>query len=241
MKFLMGCLTGLVTMAVVVVLAAAYFLGNVPIVSGLMGTNKPVDLGVKVSVDAAYQALKNLKRPATIQELEAIVKNPQLFKSFKATLSEEQVSSFLGLGDIPDFPLRLTQFKFHQDGTVETSGLLDTALAQTFLLKNGVPNDLINQGVNYFNLAGKVTYYAKGAIKIENNKVNLNIASARIGNIPVPDVVTKETAAIGDWVSKTLTKNEYNVRKLTVSAGKVELDADRPLSALRPWLRYVQR
>jgi hypothetical protein len=241
MRRLLTVLFSLALVLLVGLIVVAYFLGNVPVVSQLLGTNKQVDLGVRIGVDHAYEGLKKLKMPTTYDELAALASSPQSFKSVKTVLSQEEASSLVALGDIPGFPLKLTQIRFNADGTVETSGVLDTAEARAFLISNGVSADVVGQIGDYFRLAGRVNYYAKGAIKIDNNRVSLDVSSAKIGNIPVPGDLGGYTGAIEGEVSRILVRNEFNVRTLTTTGGKVELDVDRPLSSIVPWLDFVQR
>ncbi len=241
MKKLIIVVCILVFLGLVGLFIAGYFLGNIPVVSKMLGTNKAVQLGVKLSSDGAYQGLKDLKMPVTAQELDAIAKNPQSYKSVKTTLTQEEVSSLLALGNIPDFPLKLTQVKFNPDGTIESSGVLDTVELKVFLKKNGVANDVIDQIGNYVKVEAKVNYYAKGTCKIENNRVTMDISSAQIGKIPIPDSLVSRSGEMGNYISNSLVKEGYNVRKMAVAGGKLELDADRPLNSLEPWLKFVHK
>jgi hypothetical protein len=240
MKKLMTGIIVLVIIGLAVLFAAGYFLGNVPIISGLLGTNKSVELGVTISADVAQTGLKNMKMPTSIQDLQAIAANPQSAKTVKATLSQEEVSSLLALGDIPDFPLKLTQVRFNPDGTAESSGVLDTAVLKTFLKNNGIGKDVIDQINSYMKVDGKVNYYTKGTCKIENNRVSLDITSLQIGKVEVPgNVISQNSGAVSGFVSQSLVSNGFNVRKLTTGNGKVDIDADRPLSSLQPWLGFA--
>jgi len=239
MKKLIIVVCILVFLGLVGLFIAGYFLGNVPVVSKLLGANKSVQLGVKISTDSAYQGLKDLKMPTTAQELTAISKNQQTYKTVKTTLTQEEVSSLLALGNIPDFPLKLTQVKFNPDGTIESSGVMDIAELKIFLKKNGIANDVIEQINNYVKVDGKVNYYAKGTCKIDNNKVTMNLSSVQIGKISLPDSLIGSSGQVGNYISNSLVKEGYNVRKMAVSNGKLELDADRPLNSLEPWLKFV--
>lgn len=242
MKKFIVVISILVFLGLVALFAAGYFLGNVPVVSKLLGANKRVDLGVKIGIDSANQGIKDLKMPTTSKELEAIAKNPQSFKTIKTSLTQEEVSSLLALGNIPNFPLKLTQVKFNPDGSAESSGVLNTAELVTFLKNNGVSSDVIDKVDDYVKVKGWVNYYAKGTFKIENNKTTLNMSSVKIGNIAVPnDLVSNNSAAVGDFVSSALVRNGFNVRKTAVNGGKLEIDADRPLASLKPWLKFVQQ
>jgi hypothetical protein len=233
--------TIILVLALAVFFVAGYFLGNVPVASAILGTNKAKDLGVKISVDSAYQGLKDLKSPITAQEVEAIQKNPKLYTVVKTTLSQDQASSLLALSDIPDFPFRMTQIKFGPNGSVQSSGVLDIEKLQKTLKDLKVSGDVINQVMGYIQGAKFVNYYFDGTCSITNNRIASQVNSAKIGNISVPDDVLKNNrGTAANLVSSTLTANGYNIRKMTISEGKVDLDLDRPLGSVQNWLKFVQ-
>jgi hypothetical protein len=101
---------------------AGYFLGNVPVASKLLGTNKAKDLGVVISINNAYTGLTDIKCPLTPQGVEDVIKNPKTYTTVKTTLTSDEASSLLALGDIPGFPLRMTQVKFGPNGNIQASG-----------------------------------------------------------------------------------------------------------------------
>ena len=77
----------------VLYLIAGYFIGGLPVVSKIMGSGQPVDLGVEISVDGAYQGLDALGQPTTVEELQEIADNPDSFGTVQTTLTEEEASS----------------------------------------------------------------------------------------------------------------------------------------------------
>jgi hypothetical protein len=240
MKKLIIVVSILVFVGLVVLFVAGYFLGNVPVVSKLLGSNKPVDLGVTISTDNAYRGLKELNIPTHAGDLQAVVQNPSSFKTIKASLTQEEVSSLLALGDIPDFPLKLTQVRFNPDGSMESSGVLDIDLLKTFLEKNGLTASQIETVNNYLKLKGKVNYYAKGRFSITNNRVSLDLEQIKAGNINIPNKVFQDnTATVENFVSNSLTANNIYVRNMSLSGGRLQLDVDRPISNLNPWLKFV--
>jgi hypothetical protein len=228
-------------LALIAFLVAGYFLGNVPVASALLGTNKAKDLGVKITADNVYAGLKNFKIPTTVNELEAIQKNPRSYTAVKTTLTQDEISSLFALGDIPDFPLRATQIKLGVDGSVQASGVLDTEKLQKYLKDMGVSGGAMDKIMGIVKTVQYINFYADGNLSIENNRLSGDIKSVKLGNIGVPDgLLQNNEAAIGDFVSKSLSKGGYNIRKLTISEGKVNLDMRRPLGSEKYWLKFVQ-
>ena len=117
---------GIIAIIVIAILVVGY-LGFIPGVSDLMGTNKPRDLGVKYS-EANY-ASGLAKVPG------AQVINPEYLCvtcaytstgsiPVKTSFSNEEFTSMINKRNSKVGPLREGQFKFNADGTVEASGLI---------------------------------------------------------------------------------------------------------------------
>jgi hypothetical protein len=219
---------------------AGYFLGNLPIASKLLGTNTPKDLGVTISTQSATEGLVALRKPTSFAQLEAITKNPQSYTKVVGSLTNDQASSMISLGDIPDFPLKFVQIKFEDNGRVEVSGVLDVVKLQTTLAEYGVSGGIVDTIMNIVKSAKWVNVYASGSLSISNNVITSNLEKLEIGRIGVPIGWVKDnTASILNGVGNSLKSNGYNIRSLTISQGKVNLDMDRPLSSIGPWLNYV--
>ena len=219
---------------------AGYFLGNLPIASRLLGTNTPKDLGVSISTQSATEGLIALRKPTSFAQLEAITKNPQSYTKVTGSLTSEQASSMVSLGDIPDFPLKFVQIKFEDGGRVEVSGVLDVVKLQSTLAQYGVSGGIVDTIMNIVKNAKWVNVYASGTLSISNNVVTSNLEKLEIGRIPVPIGWVKDnTTSILNGVGNSLKSSGYNIRSLTISQGKVSLDMDRPLSSIDPWLNFV--
>jgi len=231
----------IVVLFLAVFFTAGYFLGNVPLASALLGTNKPKDLGVTISIDNVYSGMKDIKCPTTPQEVEAIIKDPKSYTTVKANLTQDEVSSLFALADIPNFPLKTTQIKFGPNGSIQASGILDIDKLQEFLQDMGASGDAMDQVMNYVKNANYLTFYADGNLSITNNRLSGDINSVKIGNIGIPEnLLENNEAAVGSFISSGLTKSGYNIRKLTISEGKVDVDMDRPLGSVQNWLKMVQ-
>jgi hypothetical protein len=234
-----------ISVVLVVVLAvffvAGYFLGNVPLASKLLGTNKPRDLGVNITVDSAYQGIKDLKKPLTPQDVQAIIQNPKAYQTIKATITQEEASSLLAIGDIPDFPFRATQIKFEANGKVEASGVLDIKQLQLALKDVGAASDIVDRVMSFVKNGNYMNFYMEGTCSVVNNRVSANLDQVQIGRINLPDdLVKSNSSVISDGIARTLTANGYNIRSMTISEGKVALDMDRPAASVSPWLKMVQ-
>jgi hypothetical protein len=231
----------IVGIILIAVFALGYFLGNVPVVSAMLGTNKPKDLGVKITAANAYSGLKKMNNPTTAKELEAIQKNPKSFTTIKATVTQDEVSSIYATSDIPNFPFRVTQIKFGPNGSYAASGVLDTEKLEKYIKDLGVSGEVMDQVMGFVKNAHYFTFYTEGNISIVNNQPAGEIKSVKLGNIEVPrDMLQNNKSSIQSFASSSLTKSGYNIRKLTISEGKVDIDMDRPLGSEKNYMKFVQ-
>jgi hypothetical protein len=239
MKKLVIILSVVGGLAVIIFFVAGYFLGNVPLASALLGTNKPRNLGVNISVDNAYAGLKDLKCPTTPQDVAAVVKNTKTYTTVKTTLTNEEASSLLSLGGIPDCPFKQTQIKFGPNGNAQVSGVLDVTALQKFLNDMGVSGDSLDTIMKYAKNAKYLNFYVDADCRIVNNRVTGKINSLQVGRINIPDRVIGNNGTIANYVSNALTSNGYNIRTLAIVDGKLNIDMDRPLASAQNWLNFV--
>jgi hypothetical protein len=196
---------GLVLLGVIVL----GYLGFVPGVSDLMGTNKPKDLGVSFS-ETNY-ASGMAKVPG------AIVLNPEYLcancaytstgsVAVNTNFTQEEFSAMINKRNSTIGPLRDAQFKFNADGTVEASGkIVDPRIT------------------------GPV--YVKGKIDFANGRsAALKLDLAQIGNIPLPADQAKIAQDIAnDTIQKTFAQNPgLSITSITIEEGKVNFDGTLP-------------
>jgi hypothetical protein len=240
-KKLIIALSVIIGVLLILFFVAGYFLGNVPIASKLLGTNKAKNLGVVVSIDNAYSGIKDINSPLTPQAVKDILNNPASYTKLKTTLTSDEASSLLAIGDVPNFPLRTAQIKFGPNGSFQTSGVINTEELQKALKQGGVSSGTIDKVMGYVKTVKYINFYAEGTLSITNNQITGNIKNAKIGNIGVPDdLLSKIDAGVASTVMNKITQLGYNIRSLTISEGKVAVDMDRPLGDLNNWLKFVQ-
>jgi hypothetical protein len=240
-KKLIIALSVIIGVLLILFFVAGYFLGNVPIASKLLGTNKAKNLGVVVNMDNAYSGLKDISCPLTPQGVKDILNNPASYTTVKTSLTSDEASSLLAIGDVPNFPLRMTQIKFGPNGSFQTSGVVSTEELQKALKQAGVSSDTVDKVMGYVKKVKYFNFYAEGTLSITNNQLTGNISNAKIGNIGVPDdLLSKIDTGVASTVMSKLTQRGYSFRSLTISEGKVAVDMDRPLADLNNWLKFVQ-
>ncbi len=220
---------------------AGYFLPNLPVASKLWGTNMSKDLGVELSADNAIAGLIALEHPTSTADLEAIINNPEDYKHFKGALTNNQASSLIST---IDFPIKLVQIKFGPDGAMESSGIINTNQLQDLLSDFGASNDVVNSVMGIISNMDWITYYVSGELSIKNNQVSLDVDQLEFGRISVPqslkDQMENNMGSLEGFISNLLTSQGYYIRDMSISEGSVNLDMDRPLGSLEPWLNYIE-
>jgi len=241
MKKLLWFAGGLLVVAVAAYFVAGYFLGNLPVASRLLGSNEPRDLGIELSTDNAFNGLAALGHPLTEEDLEAILENPDSFKTVKTTLTDEQASSLIST---MDFPVKLAQVKFGPGGSVETSGTINIAQLRELMAQAGASSEVMENVMGYVSSFDWANYYVSGNFNITSNQVSLDIDRLEIGRIAVPESLQEQLnnniGSVERYISGALTSQGYDIRQLSISDGRVDMDMDRPLGSLEPWLKFMQ-
>ncbi|GAB4276966.1 MAG: hypothetical protein Kow0056_07960 [Coriobacteriia bacterium] len=241
MKFLKwaGILVG--TLLVLVVLFLGW-LGFMPWLSNYIGP-KPRDMGVEMTVENAYSAAEAMNIPTTTSKLEAILADPDSAKRLDATVTDDEVSSLLAMGQttIPDWPLRRVQVRFNDDGTAEASGVLVAGELPGFLSGLGVPQseiDVVYDRVPV--LRGNVVVYAAGACSVSNNTVDLALSEIQVGRITIPADWYQGKESYGTkYIDGALASNGFQIDSLTIGGDGVTIKGTQPLSAMEPYLHIV--
>lgn len=237
-------LTGVFVFALILIalyFVAGYFLGNLPIASDLLGTNKPKDLGIEISTESAVSALKSLGKPMTASDLQKIAANKTAYTKVKSSMTEEEASSLVSLADLPNFPFKMVQLKFGDNGEVKSSGVINIADLEKSLQSYGASGEVIDKVMGFAKNAKYINFYAEGTCSIKNNQITADINKLELGKIGLPeDLVNNNEGTVANYVENSLTKSGYNIRSMTISNGKVNFDMDRPISSIQPWLKFVK-
>lgn len=236
-------ITGIVIagLLAIMLLIGGYF-GVVPWVSRLFGSNQARDLGVELTVENAYAGAEILGVPATPAELESLTLDPEAAKRFDATMSSDQASSMLLIGQsgIPSWPLQLVQIRFNEDGTAEASGYLNASQAVPFMLSAGVSQDNADKVASALKLSGSMPFYVKGTCGVANNAVDLSLSEVEIGRVGVPASWYQGNEPQGTpYITNLLNTHGFQVESLTIADGAVSMKGTRPLSSYAPWLSLV--
>ncbi len=173
------------------VLAVGY-LGFVPFLSDLMGTNKATDLGVKYTAADAESATTKLSD---------LLNSPE---DTTVTLSEAEITAFINekAAESDKIPIDNTQVKIGADGTLQITGNIDMAKLQTL----GSSGDVDESAKSLINTVTSVvrtdpSFSTKASLSVVDGKPVADISDLKLGNLGLtPD----QTAAGEEMISKML-------------------------------------
>lgn len=219
---------------VLIAFAVLGYLGFVPGLSNLFGSNQPRDLGVRFTeqnyndgITKLGIQIENLSFPNSISETisyigEHIVKN---------TLSEEEVTALTNNRTWGSFPIREPQIRINKDNTFEVSGILKIDLAIQYLKKLGVSEEDIKKAMSFIKLPMQdLPFYLKASGSVINNQVDVSFQTFEVGRFPIPiNIINQYITEINSLLSKSLV-NDFHVKinSLIIKDAMAYLDGISP-------------
>lgn len=230
MKKLLKIIIVLVLLAVLVL----GYLGFVPGLSALMGTNKPIGLGAVISTESLNSADSkvNVTRQAMAGQAPA-GKNIVYEGSHIAnvSLSSDEFSSLLQAGGW-EFSGAVSdiQIKLDNSGKVEASALVDIGKLENYLNNTGLVNTkdfkTYTDKIKVFETTAPV--YMAGTGEVVNNKVKLNLESVKIGRLPIPMTSESSGYLIGLLERRINNIPGFRVDSAKVVAGQLDFKGSLP-------------
>jgi hypothetical protein len=225
---------GIVVIVVIVAVLGLGYLGLIPGVSSLFGSDKPRDLGVKVTqanLDSANAktGVKLVTLQSAKSPKESISYSGQ--KNLKAEFSSEEITAMLANGKWKYSPVSDCQVRFNQDGSVEVSGLLRVDRIYSYAEATGIPASDVKQFLDALKL-GSVNppFYMKGTASAKDNKATVNFESIEIGrlNVPADLIANNKTRLIGLAEDRARQVPGLNAKSLTFANGIMQFDGTVP-------------
>jgi len=239
MSFIRKFVVGLIVVIIVVILGLGY-LGFVPGVSKMLGSDKPRDLRITYT-DADLKSITSKNRVQRIVlESAPDIKSSFVLKGSQAitnVFTDKEITARLGQeSDWLFNPFTNVQVKIGENGMVEASGVVRVDRLKSYAEATGVPSkeiEVISKGMDKYKIP-RVSFpaYIKGNLSIENNRVNIDLSELIIGKIPVPKgLYGQAKSSFEDFVYERLTSGGYgslDVKSLSFSNGKMSFSGNIP-------------
>ena len=232
MKFLKGLAIAIGALVIIAVLVLGY-LGFVPGVSNIFGSNKPRDLGVTYT--AADYASAHARNGTTHTVLPAGSAPNIIFSGSHAVntvYTQAEINALINNRQWSNYPLKNCQLKINPDNTIEFSGtlIIDRLKGYETSLNLGDMSAILDF-LKY--LPGDPAFYAKGTVEIENGQiVNTDITEFKLGNITLTNQVQDNLQSLTSNVySEIAAYPGFSITTLKFSNGDVQFKGTLPDSA----------
>lgn len=210
------------------------YLGFVPGVSTLMGTDTAINLGVQLgqeSFDSAYAKLTRYRADTAKTDSSAGTQSCVGSCIVNAELTSEEVSSLLRYGGFGLGPIsKNTQIKIRADGKVEFSTLVEVDKLMKYVESSGLTDAItVKTYLDQSGILGKAfPVYGIASGSIADNKVNLNAETVKLGRLPVT-VPERINRSISSALEKKLNSIEgLSIKSLQFENEKVRLEGTYP-------------
>src|SRR3989344_9055894 len=221
----------------IVVVSILGYLGFVPIVSSVFGSNKPKNLGIKYTLEDKKTAVEKLGIKYDQLSAKETAEKGLVLKGSHPVDKSLTSQELTALADTRQkqfalFPFKKVQIRVNPDGTVEGSGILEFNTALNFLQTLEVPLGEVNKAIDKFKiLRGELPVYLKVSGEVVNNISNLAVKSAEIARIPIPQALVSQygpslNSLVEDIVSQR--KPHYDIKSLKVEEGKIHFVGSSP-------------
>ena len=232
MKFLKGLAITIGALVIIAVLVLGY-LGFVPGVSNIFGSNKPKDMGVTYT--AADYASAHARNGTTHSVLPAgSVPSITFSESHQVNTvyTQAEINALLNNRQWTNYPLKDCQLKINPDNTVELSGIIIMNRLKGYEKALNL-NDMgtILDYLKYF--PGDPAFYAKGNIEVVNGQiVNTEISEFKVGNLNFTKQIQDNLPGlINNVYSEIAAYPGFSITTLKFTNGKVQFVGTLPDSA----------
>ncbi|MBX4190515.1 hypothetical protein KW794_00305 [Candidatus Saccharibacteria bacterium] len=235
-------ISAIVFVFVLMPVAALAYVGFVPGVTELMGTNNPVDLGVSYSAADFHRLQQNAlfnvsnfgQSDTSVKNIENISSGPQLViagaNSVQTTATQQELTAFVNMVPWTGTPLSNSQLRF-SDGAVEYSGNIGSAYASD-LIKSIYPQNDYGQLGFLVRMAGHLhnpAVYVKFGVSVANTsngpshgQLSLRVLSLKVNRTDLSNDVNNLNS-----ISLSIPEGDYaqgiafSLSSLAVSSGQL--------------------
>jgi hypothetical protein len=243
LKVLLGIVIGIVAIAVVGVLVLGY-LGFVPGISNLFGSNKPKNLGTTFTTQdyksaIAKSGVQFLSNADTVS-LATSQKTYGPAKAVNADFTPAEIMAVMNdKAHAPNFPLKDMQLRINPDGTTEVSAVLMMDKVSTYATSHGVSGQALNDTMDQIKKAGgavgDVPVYMKGTAAVNNGQLSFEAQSVEVGRLPISaDLVNGHKSDLSNYYDTHKSDVPgFSCKTFSLTNGKVHFDGTLP-STVKP-------
>jgi hypothetical protein len=218
------------------------YLGFIPGIATIFGSDKPRDLNISYTSDDLKNSVEKIgtnlnSLPAGNTKVEDSV-SYEGFRSINTSLSSQEITAYINNEKWKYFPVKDVQIKFNNDDSVEISGLIIKDRLENYIKATKVKDSEYSEIKKYLIVpVNTVPFYVKGNIEIVNNKVTLNSETLEIGKLTIDNaVINNNKTAFQQFIEDRI--NFIPNLKVTsgkINDGKLSLIGTVPEKELSAW------
>lgn len=211
------------------------YMGIMPGLSSVFGTNKPKDLGITYTQQNFDQAKSNIKiayeiLPSNLTGPDSVVYEGK--SEIDTALTGAEITALKNERKWKYDPLENTQIRFNDDGTTEVSASINKEKIFDYAASIGVSTgDIAKVREALAKIPVTPNIYVKGTFEITNNQVtNLNLSQVQIGKLSVPaNIVSENQHYLGELAEMQFNKiPEFNAQSVKVEDSQLKFKGTIP-------------
>lgn len=231
MKFILSILT----IFILIVLVAATALGVVPILSNLVGAG-PKDLGIRITIEESKNA-----RDKVGTEIISLSVGTDISKDYTLEgkrdedfiMDSQELTAYSNNRPWKNYPVKNLQIKIHDNGSLESSGILVISKAMPYAMALGYSESQIRDAMQKYNIPPfEVPFYIAGNGSVTNNQVTVNASTIKVGFVTIPQQIVSQVngeaaSVLTDIIHKH--SSSLKVDSLTFDNGNMHFKGQSPL------------
>jgi hypothetical protein len=224
MKIISRIIIFLIVIFLVVPVLLLGYLGFIPGLSEVFGSNKPRDLGIKYTeADRlnAYtkNAVESLSLPTTASAAASIKYEGK--KNLNVSFTQEELTALNNSVTWKYYPISNLQIKISPNGIGEVSGLLHIKKILPYISLTHSTKE-VEEVMSKYSISFDTPFYLKGSVKVVDNQVSLVGQQVQIGRLTIPqNLVTENIPALEDFAEKRITTvPNLSIKSFNLDGGK---------------------
>jgi hypothetical protein len=220
----------------ILLIASLGYLGFVPGVSKIFGSDKPRNLGIKASsLDEQTIESKTNIQYVTLTSSDAQTSlSLSGSKNIDTTFTDKELTALMAQHEKmwKYYPISDAQVRFNADGTGELSGILRTDRIYGYAAATGISSEDVKTWLDKVKiLVANPPIYLKGKVKVQNGVMTTEWQQLEIGRLPIPiSLLSDNQTAIVDFAENRLAEAGIKIQTVNIESGKANFKGSIPVS-----------
>jgi len=212
-------------LAIIIVLVLGY-LGFVPGLSSIFGSDKPKDLGIV----AGEQDLASVQAKVNTQYATITSADPSTSyalsgsKQLDTTFTDKELTALMAQHEKmwKYYPISSAQVRFNADGTAELSGILRTDRIYGYAAATGIPAEQVKSWLDKVKiLVANPPIYLKGRVEVNNGVMSGELSELQIGRLSIPsNLYDGRQSELLSFAQNRLDKAGVNIETVNFQVGQ---------------------